>query len=313
MPEISIIVPVYNVEKYLERCVRSILAQTFTDFELLLINDGSTDRSGELCDVLAKEDDRIRVVHKENGGASSARNVGIELARGTYLAFVDSDDWIAPNMYHSLLKLIKDHDAEIAECDYEIVTDLSEIVRQPSLEILELSNIECSRALYNGQRHCTILIWNKLYCRKLFSKLRFPEGMICEDQWLLPKIYMKASKVVYSNQKYYFYYQSPNSVMRSQFGRKNLAALVAFEETRNLYLQSNCDELVWWCDATFSFLLIHYYNRVIEELHDKRIAWQIKRYYNLHFFEYMKNPYILTKPKVLLCLYRLCPSVGKVF
>ena len=113
MPEISIIVPVYKVEKYLDTCVRSILAQTFTDFELILVDDGSPDQCGALCDAYAVEDSRIVVIHKENGGLSSARNAGIEAARGTYIGFVDSDDYIAPDMYSFLYENMKKARAEI--------------------------------------------------------------------------------------------------------------------------------------------------------------------------------------------------------
>ena len=126
MPEISIIVPVYKVEKYLRHCVDSILAQTFTDFELLLIDDGSPDNSGAICDEYAEKDNRVRVFHKENGGVSSARNLGLDNARGTYIMFCDSDDYVADNWAEKLYEFMNYNEANLSICGYNFVmTDAS--------------------------------------------------------------------------------------------------------------------------------------------------------------------------------------------
>ena len=116
MPKISVIVPVYNVEKYLRKCIESILNQTFREFELILVDDGSTDSSGKICDEYALKDSRIKVIHKENGGASSARNAGLDVAKGEYIGFVDSDDWIEMDMYGELYRLIKENNTDISVC-----------------------------------------------------------------------------------------------------------------------------------------------------------------------------------------------------
>jgi len=129
-PLISVIVPVYNVEKYLERCVKSILLQTYDRLEIILVNDGSKDGSGKLCDELAKGDPRIVVLHKENGGASSARNAGLDLAHGEYIGFVDSDDWIAPDMYEYCLRAIDAHDAQVVQTECALVRSEAEAVKQ---------------------------------------------------------------------------------------------------------------------------------------------------------------------------------------
>lgn len=130
MPKISIIVPVYNVEKYLEKCVRSILAQTFTDFELILVDDGSPDSSGAMCDQFAEQDQRVKVIHKENGGLSDARNAGIEIATGEYLGFVDSDDYIADDMYELLYTNIVKEDADLSICGiYDVYEGKEPIVK----------------------------------------------------------------------------------------------------------------------------------------------------------------------------------------
>ena len=245
--KISVIVPVYNVEQYLERCVNSIINQTYENLEIILVDDGSTDRSGEMCDSFAEKDERIKVVHKENGGASAARNRGLDICLGEYVTFVDSDDWLDIHMYKDLMELMVNMDADIVECNWEVIYDEMKDIKQPVTEVTVLRQVEAEKALFDGSGRATILPWNKIYKKNLFKNNRFPEGMMCEDQWLLPKIYLKSKQSIYVNQKYYYYYQSPNSVMRSSFGKKNLAALVAFEETRKLYLENGLQDLVQWC------------------------------------------------------------------
>ncbi|MFR2551722.1 MAG: glycosyltransferase [Clostridioides difficile] len=138
MPKISIIVPVYNVEKYLEKCVRSILAQTFTDFELILVDDGSLDSSGAMCDQFAEQDQRVKVIHKENGGLSDARNAGIELATGEYLGFVDSDDYIADDMYELLYTNIVKEDADLSICGiYDVYEGKEPVEKQQQYIVLD--------------------------------------------------------------------------------------------------------------------------------------------------------------------------------
>lgn len=138
MPKISIIVPVYNVEKYLEKCVRSILAQTFTDFELILVDDGSPDSSGAMCDQFAKQDERVKVIHKENGGLSDARNAGIEIATGEYLGFIDSDDYIADDMYELLYTNIVKEDADLSICGiYDVYEGKEPVEKQQQYIVLD--------------------------------------------------------------------------------------------------------------------------------------------------------------------------------
>ncbi|EGO6689884.1 glycosyltransferase, partial [Enterococcus faecalis] len=138
MPKISIIVPVYNVEKYLEKCVRSILAQTFTDFELILVDDGSPDSSGAMCDQFAEQDQRVKVIHKENGGLSDARNAGIEIATGEYLGFVDSDDYIADDMYELLYTNIVKEDADLSICGiYDVYEGKEPVEKQQQYIVLD--------------------------------------------------------------------------------------------------------------------------------------------------------------------------------
>lgn len=310
--KISVIVPVYNAERYLERCVTSIVNQTYQNIEIILVDDGSRDRSGEMCDLFAEKDQRIKVIHKENGGASTARNIGLDICLGEYVTFVDSDDWLDIHMYENLMELMENMDGDIVECNWEIIHDEMKDIKQPEIEVTVLKRVEAEKALFDGSGKATILPWNKIYKKKLFENNRFPEGMMCEDQWLLPKIYLKSKQSIYVNQKYYYYYQSPNSVMRSSFGKKNLAALVAFEETRKLYLENGLQDLVQWCDTAYSFLLIKYYNLSLKKLESRSIAQKIKGCFNKRLKEYLRNPHLNKKQKLLLIGYYIMPQLYKV-
>lgn len=214
MPEVSIIVPVYKAEKYLNRCVDSILAQTFTDWELLLIDDGSPDRSGEICDEYAKKDFRIRVIHKENGGVSSARQRGLDEAVGEYTIHVDSDDWVEPNMLEELYKKGKQDDADIVICDYfNNIGTKQTICRQcpSSLEPKQVL-IELFQQLHGS-------CWNKLARRVCYKQygIEFPRGInYCEDLFTWVQFLShKEVKVAYLNKAFYHYFDNPESITRS--------------------------------------------------------------------------------------------------
>ena len=170
MPEISIIVPVYKVEKYLDTCVRSILEQTFADFELILVDDGSPDRCGALCDAYAAEDERIIVIHKENGGLSSARNAGIEAARGNYIGFVDSDDSIAPDMYHFLYENMKKEQADLSMCGLFDVYAGREPKRLP--EYYRVMGPEEAVEMVLKAETASVSAVNKLYKKEIFDGIR---------------------------------------------------------------------------------------------------------------------------------------------
>lgn len=183
MPEISIIVPVYKTEEYLPRCIDSILAQTFTDFELLLIDDGSPDNCGKICDEYAEKDSRIRVFHKENGGVSSARNVGLDNALGTYIGFVDSDDYITPDMYEMLYRgFHSGKDVQLSACGirFEGKTETDSTIEDTEIHFLD--NDDIVRNIFGCEHHLRLNIYNKLYPKKLIGDLRFNTSIkIAED------------------------------------------------------------------------------------------------------------------------------------
>ena len=181
MPEISIIVPVYNVEKYLTRCIDSILNQTFTDFELILVDDGSTDKSGVICDKYSKIDSRIKVIHSKNEGAAQARNYGLDIAKGKFIGFVDSDDYINRDMYQILYENINKYNCDICVCGHQSFQDKVKVAFEDSKEeIIEFDNKLALKNYFldyeDSERVMYTIIWDKLYRRELFKNLRFPKG-----------------------------------------------------------------------------------------------------------------------------------------
>ena len=229
-PKISVIVPVYKAEAYLCRCVDSILSQTFKDFELLLIDDGSPDRSGEICDEYAKRDSRVRVFHKENGGVSSARQCGLDNAKGEYVIHVDPDDWIEKEMYERMYEVAIKNNADIVGCDFvlEYSETHQEVLRQPFCE----NSLSCIRLFFEEKLHSGCC--NKLIIRKLFddNKISFPRNVnLWEDMSTIPKVFYYAQNIQYISSPFYHYVQcNPNSYTKS----KNSLVLVQKTEAINI-------------------------------------------------------------------------------
>ena len=210
MTEVSIIVPVYNVEKYLENCIQSILNQTFKNFELILVDDGSTDNSGKICDIYEKKDSRIKVIHKDNGGLSSARNAGIDIAGSKYIGFVDSDDSIHPKMYEVLYNLIEKYKSDISCCNYKYTYDISNQNHEELNlnEVIEMSNIESIEKLYDKDLGVKLVVaWNKLYHKRLFDNIRYKVGRLHEDEFMAHRILYNSKKITYVDNELYYYLQ----------------------------------------------------------------------------------------------------------
>lgn len=225
-PLISIIVPVYKVEKYLKKCVESILAQTYKNFELILIDDGSPDNCPDLCDEFAQHDSRITVIHKKNGGLSEARNAGLDIARGEYIGFVDSDDYISPNMYELLLNKIVLTKADMAVCNYKYVNEQYQSIeyRNNNMPIKNevLETDEYLNRLIGKCGWYYVPAWNKLYCKNIFDNIRFPKGKQHEDEFLIHRIVYECNHIVCLRQSLYNYVQRSSSIMNQKFNPKNM-------------------------------------------------------------------------------------------
>ncbi len=241
---ISVIVPIYNVEKYLTECIESIINQTYKNIEILLINDGSTDNSGRICDEYSKKDERIKVIYKENGGLSEARNYGIDIANGEYIAFVDSDDYISDMFIENLYKAIIENNTEVSQCNFTKVTDTNEEIEKRGYndKIKIKSGYEMIKDLYTNHWE-NIVAWNKLYSKKLFENLRYPVGKIHEDEFTIYKILYVTKSVAIVEENLYKYRQNVNSIMGTQFKLQRLDILKAFEERIKFFEQKDENEL----------------------------------------------------------------------
>ena len=234
--KISVIVPVYNVEQYLERCVDSIINQTYTNLEIILVNDGSTDNSGKLCDELAKKDERIRVIHKENGGLSDARNRGIDEAESDLVGFIDSDDYIDSDMYEVLLKNLNNTDADLSMCAlYDVYNNTPE-AQVANKETWELSSEQAIKMVMEA-KILSVTAVNKLYRKSLFSDLKFEVGKIAEDAFIMIKLLDKCEKIVATNEKKYYYVHRENSITTQKFSTKFLNVIEAYEQNSNIILE----------------------------------------------------------------------------
>lgn len=216
--KISVVVPVYNVEQYLKDCINSILVQSYSNLQIILIDDGSTDKSGQLCDEFAKTDERIQVYHQNNQGMSVARNNGIKMAIGDYIGFVDSDDIIHPKMYEHLLKALKNSGSDMAIC-HELPFE-KEMCQFKDYDELQIENIEdipqFATHFMSDWTGPANFAWNKLYKKEIFSNLTFPIGRKMEDIYLAADILARVSKVVWVKERLYGYRQRQGSVMNSK-------------------------------------------------------------------------------------------------
>lgn len=227
---ISVIVPIYNVEDYLPRCIDSLINQTYTNLDIILINDGSKDRSGDICDQYAKNDPRIRVIHQPNGGISNARNAGLKVMKGEFVGFVDPDDYIHRDMYKRLFEVMEKNGADIAESNF---------LKVYTHEFKEFEELNGKERIYDKKsaivstivdHDCRNYVWNKLYKRKLWENIQFPDGKIYEDVFVTYRVVNEANKLVRLYEALYYYFQRGNSISNDKFSIGNLNHCEALEE-----------------------------------------------------------------------------------
>lgn len=228
-PLISIIVPVYKVEQFLDRCVESLVKQTYSNLEIILVDDGSPDSCGSLCDQWAAKDTRIMVLHKENGGLSSARNAGIEACHGDYIAFVDSDDWMELDGIAYLYDLLQRNHADFSMGEMVRVYEKKK-VEQPSFHEQVYTQEEFLRLFFKiGSQLDVMYAWGKLYRRELFSELRYPHGLTDEDVPTTFSVILNSSTVAYSTKIIYNYYYNPDSITGNHFNEKKFDLLKVWD------------------------------------------------------------------------------------
>lgn len=270
---ISVIVPIYNVEKYLKRSIDSIINQTYKNLEIILVDDGSTDRSGIICDEYAQRDSRIKVIHKKNGGQASAINVALDCAKGEYIGFSDPDDYINKNFYKNLYKLAKKYDTDITECSMVKVKEEEDIekVYIEEFEVDENENVEIFDSI-GGLRKLfgtdfaeyleTIVKVNKIYKREIFDKIRFSEVRIYEEWGTMYKLYFSTKKNLKLHKVQYVYVQRKNSTVNRPFSDERLLMLDGIEYCKNLAKEIELNDLVLDCYRKYFETVIRFLDMI---------------------------------------------------
>ena len=302
-PLVSIVVPVYKVEKYLGECVDSILKQTYTNFELILVDDGSPDRCGELCEDYKKRNEKIQVIHKQNGGLSDARNAGTRIAKGDYITYIDSDDYISEDYLEKLVSAAVKYDADFVQGSYTRETfqsNTGEHIFDPEQAFRKLLTWDT----------VTVYAWAKLYRRSLFDGIEYPVGRLNEDCCTTYKLILRSNKVVCIDDEIYYYRITPNSILTSKFNVKRFE-LWGVPEEIHAYLgdqaQSYKDELEYYT-MRIGINLLNDSSTADNDPHilsyQKNItAWL--RQYNRH------NPYMNKRYRMMIIVATTFPTIYK--
>ncbi|MEQ2525824.1 glycosyltransferase [Robertmurraya yapensis] len=306
-PIISIIVPVYNVEPYLKGCIDSILAQSFSSFEVILVNDGSDDKSGVICDEYQRKDARVRVIHKEYGGVSSARNVGVSSARGQYIGFVDGDDRIERDMYTILYELCVETNSDISICklgreiDGKLINNNSE-----RIFIKEMEHIEGLKELFKGELF-RFSLCNKLFKKSCFHQIQFPMGRIHEDLATTYKLFANADKTIFANYIGYIYIKRENSILTSKFSSERLDAFLAWDEILT-FMKEKYKQLyrgVMFCFVYWSVDNVYYILGQVKTKEDRmEYLYTVKAYISKYFNDIINNKKLSFKYKYTITLLR---------
>lgn len=312
---ISVIVPVYNAENYLYRCVESICKQTYSYFELLLVNDGSKDNSLKLCKELEEQDNRIVVFDRPNGGVSAARNTGLEHKRGQYVVFIDSDDFVSPNYLENLYLAIKQNSYDIVQCNFERTSKLD--VFPATVEYRQDDVIEITKEQALNERKYKVVVWNKIYSSQILEGFLFQEGIIHEDDASYYIFVDRADRIAVLNESLYFYYLSPNSITRNQQINKRMDYIGIYENRIQYFKERNNQELLEGSYGRFCLVLLlnlsgSYANG--NNVKDRKLQLKLFRKYYLLA---MKSKAIKLKDKLLFSGFNLCPHligiiIGKI-
>lgn len=277
---VSVIVPVYNVEMYLDRCIESIVNQEYKNIEILLMDDASTDKSGEMCDEWGTKDARIRVFHLPHGGLSAARNSGMREMKGEYILFVDSDDYIMPDLILNAYSNLVKNDADMVLFHFQNFykeEENKDILRDK--EVGFITKEEVMYMMYSPEAEVAFLAWNKLYKKHIFDDIIYPVGRIFEDNAIAHKVYDKCQKIVYDKNSYYLRQMREDSITGKcrVFNKKNLQILYGRKERCEFYANIENKELLTRVYAEYLHTLIHYYHNTQYYLKDKVICKMLSK------------------------------------
>lgn len=311
-PLISVIVPVYNVALYLRRCIESILRQTYSNFELILINDGSSDGSEEICNTYQSKDKRITVINQANQGVSSARNRGLQIARGQYICFVDSDDYIDKNYLEVLYGLATEYKVDLAIVDFEKVYENSLRPKDNNAPHVPDSLMNSQSLIINlYEKEIFMTVWGKIYSRKLIRDIYFRDFKIGEDVEFNYKVYKKVKKAVKSDRKLYKYFQRKGSTVHSPFSMKKYDQVLLFHE---LYLEMRAEN-----HPLLNFSLTRFYKVMLSmryqatEEYKIKINEKIKEIYKETRHDFFYNPGINIFLRLGIFLFYKFPLLYNLF
>lgn len=317
-PLISIIIPIYNIMDCLERCVDSCINQTYKNIEILMVDDGSTDGTAALCDELKEKDVRIRVFHKENGGSSSARNLGIDKAKGEYLGFVDSDDFISPTMYEDLINAIQEHGVWIAQVSRDEIDEkgkkLPDVCTPPEKAFL-CSSDEFMKELLMHRGDCSFC--TKLMKRDLFADKRFPAGKLNEDFYLLLQMLKEVDGIyILPKQHYHVFYRIGSNTRtkdKNEFSRVFMD-IVENADVAQCIVDKYYPELREVCIRFGLFQRLDYmlHIPVLQMTSENKFYVRVKKYLRNHWTDTITNPYLTKKNKVYLLLLTMAPKLVRV-
>lgn len=319
---ISVIVPVYKVEDYLDRCVKSIVNQTYHNLEVILVDDGSPDNCPIMCDDWADKDRRIRVIHKKNGGLSDARNAGLAIATGEYISFVDSDDWIANEMLERLLETIKQDGSDIAVCSVKMVWEDETPDKMLTDHNACVLSVNEAQSELLKERKLKQPVWYKLYRRAMIENIQFEKGKIHEDAFWSYQVIGKAQKVSIIDYVGYFYWQRNGSIMGEDYSIKRLDALEAYcrryEYMIRFFPELSSEALcsIWMSSMYYGQMALKYLNKD-EQMQVFHRLKKIQKQYPIHIIDYaaMKVSHkiwiILSKvSQPMACIFRNLFGVG---
>ena len=308
---ISVIVPVYNAEQYIKNCVQSIQNQTCSDFELILINDGSTDSSLNICKNLAEEDKRIKVINQVNAGASAARNTGLKHVTGKYVVFVDSDDYVSPYYLENLYLAAQVGNYELVQCNFESTNLIDSKLPDVCFSEKHVHEITKTQALNN--RIYKVTVWGKIYSTKILQEIQFQEGIIYEDDASYYIFIDRANRIAVLDETLYYYYMSDNSVMRNLNKDKSTAFLKIYEDRIEYFKERNDKELLEGTYDRYCLVLMltlsASYSHNTNVVDRPKMLQQFKKYYSL----VMKSASISVKDKVMFtCFWISPPIIGRI-
>lgn len=304
--------PVYNARTYLRQSVGSVLAQTCPSWELIIVDDGSTDDSYAICRELADGDTRIRLFQKENGGPGAARNYGLDLARGEYILFADSDDAMEPQCLEFVVSLAAQHRADMVIYNFDYLTPEGELLESGEEHPIKdgvYTADDIFWLTYEKKGYVLSILWNKLVKRSCFGELRFMKLRMCEDEVLFPWLVDRCERICITDQVLYHYYQHGGSVMRQPFGVRNVDQLFSYYDRFRFYLKTERRELSYISGRTYWENLRQHYLKY--DLKDKALAKELKlakQHFNSVMPALLKNGQLGWREKLQILLFRISPS-----